>query len=105
MKPTTSRSRGKKNDPMMPVAWIKTYHGAGGKTGRAFTTTMGASQDLEYEGTRRLIVNACYWAAGLEDKIPAKTNVDLVGTYNPSPFRFVKEWTGAKKPSDLAAIK
>ena len=31
---------------------------------------MGASQDFEYEGTRRMIVNGCYWAVGLEDKIP-----------------------------------
>jgi type 1 glutamine amidotransferase len=61
---------GKKNDPMMPVAWTKTYKGEGDKAGRVFTTTMGASQDFEHESTRRMIVNACYWAAGLEDKIP-----------------------------------
>ena len=42
---------------------------------------MGASQDCAYEGTRRLIVNGCYWAAGLEVKIPAKSNVELVGEF------------------------
>ena len=63
---------GKKNEPMMPVAWTKTYKGDGGKTGRVFTTTMGASQDLLNEGMRRLLVNATYWAVGMEDKIPAK---------------------------------
>jgi hypothetical protein len=31
-----------------------------GKTGRVFTATMGASQDLLSEGTRRMLVNACY---------------------------------------------
>ena len=30
-----------------------------GKTARVFTTTMGASQDLQSEGLRRLMVNAC----------------------------------------------
>ena len=94
-----------KNDPMLPVAWIKTYPGTDGKSGRVFTTTMGASQDLSYEGTRRLIVNACFWTAGLEDKIPEKTKVDIVGAYNPSPFRFVKEWKGTTKPADLAGIE
>lgn len=92
---------GKKNDPMMPVAWTKTFK-AGDKTGRVFTTTMGASEDLGYEGTRRLIVNGCLWAIGLEDRIAEKTNVDLVGSFKPSPFRSVKEWKGTVKPSDLA---
>jgi type 1 glutamine amidotransferase len=91
---------GKKNDPMMPVAWTKSYKSSGG-TGRVFSTTMGASQDLSFEGTRRLLVNACLWAIGLEDRIPEKSKVDLVGDYNPSAFRFVKEWKGTMKPSDL----
>src|SRR5262249_48858454 len=70
MKPSDRPVTGKKNDPMMPVAWIKTYTGESGRTGRVFTTTMGASTDLESEGTRRLLVNACFWTLGLEDKIP-----------------------------------
>ena len=73
---------------MMPVAWTKTYQGAGGQTGRVFTTTMGAATDLQSEGLRRLVVNAAYWCVGLEDKIPAKANVELVGQYKPSPFSF-----------------
>ena len=80
--------KGDKNNPMMPVAWTKSYAAASGKKARVFTTTMGAATDLETEGTRRMIVNACLWAVGLEDKIPAKTNVDLVGEFKPSPFRF-----------------
>ena len=40
MKPTDKPVAGKKNDPMMPVAWTKTYQGEGGKVGRVFTTTM-----------------------------------------------------------------
>src|SRR5262245_36259886 len=79
MKPGDKPFSGKQNDPLMPVAWIKSYRGASGKTARIFTTTMGASQDLESEGTRRLLVNACFWALGLEDRIPPKSEVGLVG--------------------------
>ena len=93
-----------KNNPMMPVGWIKTYPAVDGKSARVFTTTMGASQDLEHEGTRRMIVNACFWAAGLDGRIPEKTKVDLVGPYNPSPFRFVRDWKGTTKPADLAGL-
>src|SRR5947209_1506076 len=100
MKPTDRPVVGKKNDPMMPVAWVKTYTGESGKAGRVFTTTMGASTDLESEGTRRLLVNACYWGLGMEDQIPTKSNVDLVGTYKPLPFGFGAFRKGVK-PSDL----
>src|SRR5262249_18540258 len=78
-KSTDEQVEGTKNDPMMAIAWVKTYTGKEGKTGRVFTTTMGASQDLESEGLRRLLVNACYWSLGLEDKLPVKSKVDLVG--------------------------
>jgi type 1 glutamine amidotransferase len=100
MKPSDKAVRGKQNDPMMPVAWTRTYKGANGKTGRVFTTTMGASQDLESEGTRRLLVNACYWAAGLEERIPMQSKVDLVGEYKPRPFKFGGFQKGVK-PADL----
>ena len=100
MKPDDQPVEGKKNDPMMPVAWTKTYSVDGGPTGRAFTTTMGAATDLVAEGTRRLLVNACYWGVGLESAIPEKSCVDVVGTFEPTPFGF----NGAKqgvKPADL----
>ncbi len=103
MKSDSEPVTGKKNDPMMPVAWIKTYSVPGedssGKTGRVFTTTMGASQDLLSEGTRRMLVNACYWACGMEDEISAESKVDIVGAYDPLPFRFGGFKKGVK-PSD-----
>ena len=49
---------------------------------------MGASQDLLSEGTRRMLVNACYWAVGMEGKIPDKSDVTIVGDYTPLPFGF-----------------
>jgi type 1 glutamine amidotransferase len=101
MKPTDKPLAGKKNDPMMPVAWAKSYTSASGKAGRVFTTTMGASQDLLNEPLRRLIVNASYWCVGIEDKLPDKANVEIVGDYKPTPFGF-DGYTRGVKPADLA---
>ena len=63
---------GPQNDPKMPIAWVKTYDAGAGKPGRAFTSTIAGGQDFECEAVRRLFVNACYWALGLEDEIPAQ---------------------------------
>lgn len=102
MSPTDKPVEGAKNDPMMPIAWTKSYKAPkSGKTGRAFCTTMGAATDLESEGLRRLLVNAVYWAAGLEEKIPQRADVALVGEYKPLPFGFGKHRRGVK-PADLA---
>jgi len=84
---------------LVPVAWTKTYTGARGKPARVFTTTMGHGGDLKSEGFRRLLVNACYWCLGMEEKIPPKSNVDIVGTYDPNPIGFGKHKKGLK-PSD-----
>lgn len=72
----------------MPVAWYRTYASASGRDGRVFTTTHGASVDLLNEGFRRLVVNACLWAAGLEASIHPDNDVTLVGPYHPSAFAF-----------------
>lgn len=71
---------------MMPIAWVKSYKG-----GRIFDTTMGHPGDFENAGFRRMVVNASYWAMGLERKISAKSDVELVGPYAPHEI-------GEKKP-------
>jgi hypothetical protein len=101
MNPDDSPVSGKQNDPMMPIAWIKTFTAPSGKMSRVFTTTMGASQDLASEGLRRLLVNACLWAIGREDEIAAKANVELVGDFQPHPFGFGTFQKGLK-PADHA---
>lgn len=88
MKPTDEPLPGPKNDPLMPLAWIKSYEVKPGKPGKAFCTTIGASQDLQSEGLRRLLVNACYWGVGLEEKIDPKSSVAYVGEYSPTSFGF-----------------
>lgn len=71
---------------IMPIAWTRTYQGESGKTGRIFTTTMGSATDFTSEDLRRLVINASYWAVGLEKSIPAKSNVDFVGNYTPTMY-------------------
>jgi type 1 glutamine amidotransferase len=99
MKPEDPPVEGKKNDPLMPVAWTKSWAPAEGKKARIFTTTMGSSTDLECEGLRRLLVNASYWCLGMEDRIADRAKVDVVGDYVPTPFGFNKAKKGVK-PSD-----
>lgn len=74
------------NDPMMPIAWTKTYQLPGGSAGTAFTSTIGSSTDLLNEGVRRLLVNAAFWLQDLD--VPASANVEIVGEYDPSPYSF-----------------
>jgi type 1 glutamine amidotransferase len=71
---------------IMPVAWTRTYTSESGKKARIFTSTMGAAIDLVNEDLRRLLINATLWAAGLEDKIPAKADVNYIGQYTPTMF-------------------
>jgi hypothetical protein len=96
MKPSDPPNEKKKP---LPVAWTKTYTGTQGKTARIFTTTMGHCGDLQCENFRRLLVNACYWCTVLDDKIPARSNVDLVGKYEPNPIHDGK-FKKNVKPSD-----
>jgi hypothetical protein len=100
MKPGDPPVDGPKNNPMMPLVWTREYKTETGKISRIVTTTMGAAVDLENEGLRRLLVNGCYWAAGLEKNIPAKADVDYVGEYKPLWFGFGKFAKGVK-PADL----
>jgi len=97
MKPTDAPHPTKQ---LVPVAWTRTYTGSEGKAARVFTTTMGHAGDLESEGFRRLMVNACYWAMGMESQIPARAKVDIVGEYKPTPIGFLKHRKGVK-PEDL----
>jgi len=72
----------------MPVAWVRQYTSEKGNTGRVFTTTMGASVDLESEDLRRLVINGCFWAIGMDQQIPEETNVEFVNNYKPNMFGF-----------------
>lgn len=105
MNPTDKPVDGPKNNPMLPVAWSKTYKGDNGQTGRVFTTTMGSGEDFLSEGLRRLLVNAAYWCLGMDQQIPARANVELVGDYKPAPFHFFDKANAKDRPADSAMTK
>ncbi len=86
----------------VPAAWTRTYKGKDGASGRVFTSTYGASNDIENEGYRRMLVNACFWAAGLEDAIRADADVSFVGPYNATWRKDRGRRAAGLKPSDLA---
>ena len=83
----------------VPVAWTKSYTGEKGKTSRVFTTTMGHGDDLKSEGFRRLLVNSIYWGLEMEEQIPDRAKVDLIGEYDPAPIGFGGYKKGLK-PAD-----
>ena len=83
-----------------PCAWVRTYSFKDGPKGRAFCSTQGASEDIQSEGVRRMIVNATLWCMGMEDHIKANADVSFVGPYNPTTFSFKPSITDAR-PSDI----
>jgi hypothetical protein len=109
MKPSDDEVAGKNNkgmdlnNPMMPVAWTKSYQLPGGKKGKVFTSTVGASADLLSEGVRRLLVNGTYWA--LDMKVPKKAKVDLVGNYTPTQYAFRSAEYWEKKQLKVSDLK
>jgi type 1 glutamine amidotransferase len=85
----------------MPVAWYRMYRAASGRTGRVFTTTHGASEDLLNDGFRRMSVNALLWAAGLESAIRPANEIGFVGPFRPTTFAF-EGYVKGIKPADMA---
>jgi len=99
MEPGSPPVEGEKNDPMMPLVWLRELPHQSGKKQRVVCSTIGASVDCQSEGLRRLFVNACYWGMGMEEEIPERSPVDYVGEYEPTPFGFGSYQKGVK-PAD-----
>ncbi len=72
--------------PPMPSEWTRSYAAADGHQARVFTSLYGASEDLLNDGYRRLVVNGCFWALGLESAITPQLAVGFVGPYKPNTF-------------------
>ncbi len=72
--------------PPMPSEWTRTYKAANGKAARVFTTLYGTSEDITNDGYRRLVLNGCLWALGLEDKITPSLDYAFVGPFKPNTF-------------------
>lgn len=100
MEPDAPASAGMKP---VPGAWTRSYKGGSGdEPGRVFTCTYGASNDIENDGFRRMLVNACFWAAGLEDAIRADANIAFVGPFNATWRKGRGQRRVGMKPGDLA---
>ncbi|MEM9888349.1 MAG: ThuA domain-containing protein [Bacteroidota bacterium] len=92
------------NEPMMPIAWLKSYQLPDSENkGTAFTSTIGASVDLLDEEVRRLLVNASYYLLDLE--VPEKAKVDLVDDYQPTPYNFHDDAYWTEKNLQIADLK
>ena len=52
-------------------------HVGSGKTGPVFTSLNGTPK-ISNEGYRRLIINGCFWALGMEDAIKPDADIDFI---------------------------
>ena len=90
-----------KDKQELPVAWYREYRTASGKSGRVFTTTHGASEDLLNDGFRRMAINGILWAAGLDASIRPTSDISFVGPFLPTTYNF-NGFVKGVKPADLA---
>lgn len=88
MTPNSPPATGERFVEDLPVAWTREFRLDSGRNMRIFTTTMGSGRDFQDEQLRRLFVNACYWAVGLEDRIHEQSAADTVEWYESSPSGF-----------------
>lgn len=103
MTPDAKPVEGAKNEPRMPISWLRNRPMEDGRRQRIVCTTIGAAIDFKSEGLRRFFVNSCYWGLGLEKEIPDRSVVDIVGTYEPSMFGFGTHVRGVR-PADHAGL-
>lgn len=103
---------GAKNEPMMPVAWLRERRlppiyvdGEGIPVNqRVFTTTMGAAEDWSDVDLRRLFLNASLWCLGEEDGIPYEGfPAELEEDWQPTAFGFGRARLGYKPQDYLLA--
>lgn len=99
MKPGDKAVEGGKNDPMMPVAWVRERKLGNGVTQKVICSTMGAATDFVSPGLARFVTNSVYWGTGLE--VPQKLDTKPVGKYEPTSFGF----NGFKKGVKVSDLK
>ncbi|MCA9247449.1 MAG: ThuA domain-containing protein, partial [Planctomycetales bacterium] len=90
--------------PPMPSEWTRTYKTADGKSGRVFTSLYGTPEDLLNDGYRRMLVNGCLWALGLEDAIKPDAEIAFVGPFEPNTFGN-SSYAHGVKPADYAGFE
>jgi len=70
----------------MASEWTRYYLPATGIAARVFTSLNGSSEDITNDGYRRLLINGCFWALGMEDVIKPNMNIALSGAAWPNTF-------------------
>ncbi len=106
--PVSKAVAGKKNEPMMPLVWLREYTAPNGMAkGKAMCTTLGASVDFADEDLRRLTVNAVHQLLSLP--VPAKADVAYVDPFEPTNYSAINApgyyKTRNLKPADYALGK
>jgi mono/diheme cytochrome c family protein/glucose/arabinose dehydrogenase len=106
--PTSDTIVGARNNPMMPLAWLREYTAPNGTArGKAFCTTLGASVDFADEDLRRMVVNTTLHLTGL--KVPDKAEVSFVDPFKPTMYGFIEDKQFYRKrnlkPDDYALGK
>jgi len=90
LEPNSPLVKGKKNNPMQPLAWLHTYSSPDGSTtGQSFCTTAGASVDFLSNDLRRLVVNAALFLTDRE--VPESADVEFVDPFYPAFYGFIKD--------------
>ncbi len=82
----TPKSPADATKPPMPSEWTRTYKSASGKMGRVFTSLYGTPEDILNDGYRRMMVNGCFWALGMDSSIKPDANIAFVGPFKPNTF-------------------
>jgi hypothetical protein len=94
-----------KDRPVVNAGWARdSYVAPSGaeKKARVVYTSFGASEDVLDENARRFLINASFWAIGLDDKITADLDASIVGKFQPAPYTTGSFYRVGVKPSDLA---
>jgi len=94
-----------KEKPVVNAGWTRDgYVAPSGakKKARVVYASYGASEDVLDENARRFLINASFWALGLEDKITADLDASIVGKFQPAPYTTGSFYRAGVKPSDLA---
>ncbi len=101
MQPDSPAVEGPRNEPRMPIVWVRELPADGDRTQRVLCSTIGAATDFESEDLRRLFINASLWAVEREDRIPERADATLVGDYEPTDFGF-GGFVKGRRPADHA---
>ena len=106
--PTSKAIDGPKNNPMMPLAWLREYTAPNGTAkGKALCTTLGASVDFTDEDLRRMVVNAAHFLTAL--KVPEQADVSFMDPFQPTNYSAISEKDYFKnrnlKPNDYVLGK